>query len=168
MPSQREQYGNTVHLFIGTGRSPCKITLMPFTFINNSIVILRGLIWLFIFKSVSPFPPLCQSSSAHSFVIVLSFVVIAVPVKLRLNHALVYSQSNFEGTCSHLSLGKHSHKLRGSSKVLFDRQRQGAEAPGASGEGLEISQETFTAYSVVKTRAIPPGCVMLPSRSRRR
>jgi hypothetical protein len=53
MPSQREQYGNIVHLFIGTGRSPCKITLMPFTFINNSIVILRGLIWLFIFKSVS-------------------------------------------------------------------------------------------------------------------
>jgi hypothetical protein len=53
MPSQREQYGNTVHQFIGTGRSPCKITLMPFTFINNSIVILRGLIWLFIFKSVS-------------------------------------------------------------------------------------------------------------------
>jgi hypothetical protein len=55
MPSQREQYRNTVHLFIGTGRSPYKITLMPFTFINNSIIILRGLIWLFIFKSVSPF-----------------------------------------------------------------------------------------------------------------
>jgi hypothetical protein len=53
MPSPREQYGNTVHLFIGTGRSPRKITLMPFTFINNSIVILQGLIWLFIFKSVS-------------------------------------------------------------------------------------------------------------------
>jgi hypothetical protein len=53
MPSQRPQYGNTVHLFIGTGHSPCKITLMPFTFINNSIVILQGLIWLFIFKSVS-------------------------------------------------------------------------------------------------------------------
>jgi hypothetical protein len=31
MPSQREQYGSTVHLFIGTGRSPCKITPMPFT-----------------------------------------------------------------------------------------------------------------------------------------
>ena len=55
MPSQREQYRNTVHLFIGTGRSPYKITLMPFTSINNSIVILQGLIWLFIFKSVSPF-----------------------------------------------------------------------------------------------------------------
>ncbi len=35
------------------------------------------------------------------------------------------------------------HKLRGSSKVLFGRQRQGAEAPGASGESLEISQEKF-------------------------
>jgi hypothetical protein len=48
-----KKYENTVHLFIGTGRSPCKITLMPFTFINNSIVILQGLIRLFIFKSVS-------------------------------------------------------------------------------------------------------------------
>jgi hypothetical protein len=52
MPSQREQYGSTVHLFIGTGRSPCKITLMPFTFANNSIIIHRGLNSLFPFKSV--------------------------------------------------------------------------------------------------------------------
>jgi hypothetical protein len=53
MPSQREQYGITVHLFIGTGRNPCKITPMPFTFANNSIVIHRGLNSLFPFKSVS-------------------------------------------------------------------------------------------------------------------
>ena len=53
MPSQREQYGSTVHLFIGTGRSPCKITLMPFTFANDSIVTHRGLNSLFLFKSVS-------------------------------------------------------------------------------------------------------------------
>jgi hypothetical protein len=53
MPSQREQYGGTVHLFIGTGHSPCKITPMPFTFGSNSIVIHRGLNSLFIFKSVS-------------------------------------------------------------------------------------------------------------------
>ena len=52
VPSQREQYGSTVHLFIGTGRSPCKITLVAFIFINNSTVILQGMIWLFIFKSV--------------------------------------------------------------------------------------------------------------------
>jgi hypothetical protein len=53
MPSQREQYGNIVHLFIGMGRSPCKITSMPFTFANDSIVIHRGLNSLFIFKLVS-------------------------------------------------------------------------------------------------------------------
>jgi hypothetical protein len=52
MPSQREQYGSTVHLFIGTERSPCKITPMPFTFANNSIIIHRGLNSLFPFKSV--------------------------------------------------------------------------------------------------------------------
>ena len=53
MPNQREQYGGTVHLFIGTGHSLCKITPIPFTFGSNSIVIHRGLNSLFIFKSVS-------------------------------------------------------------------------------------------------------------------
>jgi hypothetical protein len=53
MPSPREQYRGTVHLFIGTGHSPYKITSMPFTFGSNSIVIHRGLNSLFIFKSVS-------------------------------------------------------------------------------------------------------------------
>jgi hypothetical protein len=53
MPNQREQYGGTVHLFIGTRHSPYKITFMPFTFDNNSIVIYRGLNSLFVFKSVS-------------------------------------------------------------------------------------------------------------------
>jgi hypothetical protein len=52
MPSQREQYGDTVHLFIGTGRIPCKITPIPFTFANDPIVIHRGLNSLFLFKSV--------------------------------------------------------------------------------------------------------------------
>jgi hypothetical protein len=36
------------------GSQPWKITIIPFTFINNLIVILQGLVWLFIFKSVSP------------------------------------------------------------------------------------------------------------------
>jgi hypothetical protein len=53
MSSQCEQYGSTVHLFIGTGCSPCKITPMPFTFANNSIMIHRDLNSLFPFKSVS-------------------------------------------------------------------------------------------------------------------
>jgi hypothetical protein len=67
MPSQREQYGNTVHLFIGMGRSPCKNTYRPFAFDNNSIVIYLGLDSLFLFKSVSSFLPSCRSSLAHSF-----------------------------------------------------------------------------------------------------
>jgi hypothetical protein len=53
MPSQREQYKSTVHLFIGMGRNPCKIAPMPFTFAYNSIAIHRGPNSLFIFKSVS-------------------------------------------------------------------------------------------------------------------
>jgi hypothetical protein len=52
MTSQREQYGNTVHLFIGTGRSRCKIAFMTFKFANNSIVIHRGPNSIFPFKSV--------------------------------------------------------------------------------------------------------------------
>jgi hypothetical protein len=50
--SQREQYEGTVHLFIGTGHSPCKITSRPFTFANNFKVIHRGLNSLFPSKSV--------------------------------------------------------------------------------------------------------------------
>jgi hypothetical protein len=34
-------------------------------------------------------------------VIILSFVVITVPVKLRLDHASVYPQPDPEDTCSH-------------------------------------------------------------------
>jgi hypothetical protein len=67
MPSQREQYGSIVHLFIGTGRSPCKITPMPFTFANDSIVTHRGLNSLFYFLSRFPFLLSCRSSPAHSF-----------------------------------------------------------------------------------------------------
>jgi hypothetical protein len=76
MPSQREQYGSTVHLFIDTGRSPCKFTSRPFTFGNNSIVIYWGPDSLFLFKSVSSFPPTCRSSLAHSFGSVPSFVLL--------------------------------------------------------------------------------------------
>jgi len=65
MPSPREQYGGTIHLFIGTGHNPYKITFMPFTFDNNSIVICRGLNSLFIFKSVSHFVATPKLSCSH-------------------------------------------------------------------------------------------------------
>ena len=74
MPSQREQYRSTVHLFIGKGRSPSKNTSRPFVFANNSIVIYQGLDSLFPFKSVSFFLSSCRSSLAHSFGSVPSFV----------------------------------------------------------------------------------------------
>jgi hypothetical protein len=53
--SHREQYKVTVHLFIGTGRSPVKITFMPL--INNyeHDTNYHGLVGLFLFKSVQPF-----------------------------------------------------------------------------------------------------------------
>ena len=54
--SQREQYGGIVHLFIGTGRSLCKITFMPFMFTIDLRIIYRGLDSLFLLKSV-PFSP---------------------------------------------------------------------------------------------------------------
>jgi hypothetical protein len=101
MPSPREQYGSTVHLFIGTGRNPCKITLMSFTLINTYMVILRGLIWLFIFKSVSPF---CCHAEALLHIASWSFHLSSwsssISAKLRLDHALVYLQPDSEDTCS--------------------------------------------------------------------
>jgi hypothetical protein len=53
--SQHEQYGGTVHLFIGTGCSLCKITFMSFTTSYNHDTNYHGPIGLFIFKSVQPF-----------------------------------------------------------------------------------------------------------------
>jgi hypothetical protein len=40
---QREQYGDTVHLFIGTGRSLDKITFMSLTFTVSHKASSRGL-----------------------------------------------------------------------------------------------------------------------------
>jgi hypothetical protein len=51
--SQREQYGGTVHLFIGTGRSLCEITFMPFMFTIDLRTIYQVLESLFLLKSVS-------------------------------------------------------------------------------------------------------------------
>jgi hypothetical protein len=50
--SQHEQYEGTVHLFIGTGRSLCKFTFMPFIFTIDLWAIQWGLDSLFLFKSV--------------------------------------------------------------------------------------------------------------------
>jgi hypothetical protein len=53
--SQREQYGVTVHLFIGTGRSPVEITFMSLITNYKHDTSYHGLNGLFLFKSVLPF-----------------------------------------------------------------------------------------------------------------
>jgi hypothetical protein len=50
--SQLEQYGGTVHLFIGAWRSLCKITFMPFMFTIVVRTIQQGLDGLSPLKSV--------------------------------------------------------------------------------------------------------------------
>jgi hypothetical protein len=69
-----------------------------------------------------------------------------------------------------VSLRGHNipHNLRGNSKAHSGHELQGAEALGASEEGLEISLERFTAYSVVRTRAILQECAMSPFRNKRK
>jgi hypothetical protein len=49
---KREQYGGTVHLFIGTGRNLCEFTFMSSTNDYNHNTGYHGPIGHFIFKSV--------------------------------------------------------------------------------------------------------------------
>jgi hypothetical protein len=63
--SQREQYGGTVHLFIGMGHNPDKITFMPLITNHDYDTNYQGLCSLFLFKSVPPF--VSSMSSCRSF-----------------------------------------------------------------------------------------------------
>ena len=74
---QREQYGVTVHLFIGMGRSPGKITSISLAFSINHKASYRGLSSLFYFRSVPSFTiviVLSRSFFDHSFGASLSFL----------------------------------------------------------------------------------------------
>jgi hypothetical protein len=71
---QREQYKGTVHLFIGTGCSPDKITSVSLITNYDHNTDYQGLYSLFLFKSVSSFvfsmtPN--RSSSNYSFGLIL-------------------------------------------------------------------------------------------------
>jgi hypothetical protein len=69
-----------------------------------------------------------------------------------------------------VSLKGHSipHNLRGNSTAHLGHQLQGAEAPGASEEGLRINLERFNAYFVVRTRVILQEYAMSPFRNKRK
>jgi hypothetical protein len=61
-----------------------------------------------------------------------------------------------------------AHIPQGNNKALSGHQPQGAEAAGALEEGMGISLESSTAYSVVKTRATLQEHARSPFRSKRR
>jgi hypothetical protein len=96
--NQCEQYGGTVHLFIGTRRSLCKITFMPFMFTIDIRTIYRGLNSLFLFKSV-PFLLLSRSFLAHSFGTGSTFVPTMFSYCGQLH-------LDFEGSCTYITLGE--------------------------------------------------------------
>jgi hypothetical protein len=136
MSNPREQYGSTVHLFIDTGRSPCKITSRPFAFDNNSIVIYQGLDSLFLFKSVSFFLPTCWSSLAHDFGSAQTFVFLVLRPTVALiqvrRYLLMYFTSKtllnhvFEdlrkpkAPNTHYKL--HPWAIKGAGQLSFDTQ----------------------------------------------
>jgi hypothetical protein len=62
--SQREQCWGTVHLFIGTGRSPDKITFVSLITNHNQNTTYHGLNGLLLFKSVLPFVSRCCHAEA--------------------------------------------------------------------------------------------------------
>jgi hypothetical protein len=97
MSNPHEQYESTVHLFIDTGRSPCKITSRSFAFDNNSIVIYQGLDSIFLFKSVSFFLPTCRSSLAHDFGSAQTFVFLVLRPTVALIEVRRYMLMYFKG-----------------------------------------------------------------------
>ena len=125
MPSQRVQYGSTVHLFIDAGRSPRKITFMSITFVND--------LWKpdkvhVVFSSLSRFPSLLSRRSfpAHSFGCTRpssgsGFVLTVLHVR----------NSESEGTCSHNPLGKHC-------QIMFLRTFGGRRPPTVAPRNINL------------------------------
>jgi hypothetical protein len=116
MPSQREQYGSTVHLFIDVGRSPRKITSMSITFLNG---LWKSIEDPEVFSSLSRFPlvPSRRSFPAYSFGCPRpssgsAFVLVVLHIH----------NSESENTCSYNSLGKHC-------QIMFLRTFGGRRPP---------------------------------------
>jgi hypothetical protein len=75
--NQREQYEGIVHLFIGMGHNPVKITFISLISNYNHDTNYQRLSGLFLFKSVLPFVSdvsSCRSSLDYSFSIYLRLV----------------------------------------------------------------------------------------------
>jgi hypothetical protein len=75
----REQYGNTIHLFIGTGHSPDKITFMSLVTNHNHDTNYQGLCGLFLFKLVPPSSQACHRAEALS-IVASAYIFHAMPI----------------------------------------------------------------------------------------
>ena len=134
MPSQREQYGSTVHLFIDAGRSPRKITSMSITFVNG---LWKSVEAPEVFSSLSRFPllPSRRSFPAHSFGYTRpssgSGFVLAV---------LHIHNSGSENTCSHNPLGKHC-------QIMFLRTFGSRRPPTYIEDNILVSSMSDNIYS---------------------
>jgi hypothetical protein len=116
---QREQYGVTIHLFIGAGRSPYKITFMSLTFTVNHKASYQGLSSLFSFKSVPSFTfviILSRSSFSHSFGVHSSYlqVVSSYHAYLRLKteayfNSLCYTEKHVSHVFRTFGSGRPQH-----------------------------------------------------------
>jgi hypothetical protein len=96
---QRKQYGVTVHLFIGMGRNPDKITFMSLTFAASHKASYQGLRHLFPFRSVSSFTfiiILSRSSFGHSFGVRLSSFQVVSPYHAYLHRK---AETSYIGLC---------------------------------------------------------------------
>jgi hypothetical protein len=63
---------------------------------------------------------------------------------------------------------QYTSQSSGQQQSSFRPPAPRAEAPGASEEGLGINLERFTAFSMVRTRAILQECAMSPFRNKRK
>jgi hypothetical protein len=91
----REQYGITVHLFIGTGCSPCEITFMPFILTIDLRTNCRGLDSLFLLKSVPLSVTEPKLFSRAPSALVQSFV----PILLSILYMLLTRDRRYLFTC---------------------------------------------------------------------
>ena len=103
---QRERYGDTVHLFIGTRRNSGKITFMSLIFTVNYEASYQGLSSLFSFRSVPSFTiviMLSRRSFSHSFDAHSPFLQIAPSYHSHLHLKIEASCNSLCYTKKHVS-----------------------------------------------------------------
>jgi hypothetical protein len=93
--SHRKQYGGIVHLFIGTGHSPNKITFVSLITNHNHNTNYQGLCGLFLFKSVPSFVFACQHAEALS-IVTLAYIFMSYLFAHRLAEG-VFAYRTFGG-----------------------------------------------------------------------